>query len=358
MNDSPEKPRHTGAEHSLRDFPYYEAGKVPQYHRYHQEISYLDELERIWGKRWGAQGIGRLREVAMVKPTETEVLELYEQDSAFFVFNGVTPDLELMREQHAGLMRLYESLGITVHELRWADDPPRSAYGPMKRSISAAAGFVINGGAIIPREATPYWRGRSRYVSKALMELGCPILYTVHGHGVCEIGASVRMSDDFIVLMLSTDCNREGAEQVTPILARAGYKHVHLAHSPGPLYVYHADVPGWMHADMWLLPLDARLALVYPPWCDYETIRALHGFGYRLLEMPADEVHLYPANGITVEPRKVIMNASALKTRKLLEQNGVEVIPIPYDEVHKYGGGIRCNTMQLIRDAGPRSFEA
>ena len=43
---------------------------------------------------------------------------------------------------------------------------------------------MVNGGAIIPRESTPYWRGRSRYVSKALMELGCPILYTVHGNGI------------------------------------------------------------------------------------------------------------------------------------------------------------------------------
>ena len=50
--------------------------------------AYLDELERIWGKPWGAQGIGRLREVAMVRPTETEVMKLYEQDSSFFVFDG------------------------------------------------------------------------------------------------------------------------------------------------------------------------------------------------------------------------------------------------------------------------------
>ncbi len=133
---------------TFEDFPYYEEGKVPQYHRYHAEVSYLDELERIWGKPWGAQGIGRLREVAMVKPTENEVLELYEQDSSFFVFNGITPDLEKMQEQHAGLVRTYEDLGVTVHEMRWADDPPMSVYGPMKRSISAAAGFVINGGAI------------------------------------------------------------------------------------------------------------------------------------------------------------------------------------------------------------------
>lgn len=341
---------------SLAGFPYYEPGKVPQYHRYHAEVSYLDELERIWGKRWGAQGIGRLREVAMVRPTETEVRTLYEQDPAFFVFNGETPDLELMQRQHRALADLYERLEITVHYSTWSDETPRSAYGPMKRSISAAAGFVINGGAIIPREATPYWRGRSRYVAQFLMGLGCPILYTVHGTGVCEVGASVRMSDDLIVLMLSTDCNRAGAEQVIPVLKRSGYREVLLASSPGPLYDFHEEVPGWMHADMWILPLDARLALIYPPWCDYQTIRDLHAIGYELLEVPRGEIDLYPTNGITIEPRRVIMNASAVRTRRLLEAYGVEVIPLEYDEVHKYGGGIRCNTMQLIRDPGPCTF--
>ena len=31
---------------TYEDFPYYEEGKVPQYHRYHAEVSYLDELVR------------------------------------------------------------------------------------------------------------------------------------------------------------------------------------------------------------------------------------------------------------------------------------------------------------------------
>lgn len=50
------------------------------------------------------------------------------------------------------------------------------------------------------------------------------------------------------------------------------------------------------------------------------------------------------------------MNVTAQKTRRLLEKQGVEVIGIEYDEVHKYGGGIRCNTMQLVRDTGPVTF--
>ena len=32
-------------------FSFYEEGKVPQYHKYHAEVSYMDELERIWGKK-------------------------------------------------------------------------------------------------------------------------------------------------------------------------------------------------------------------------------------------------------------------------------------------------------------------
>jgi N-dimethylarginine dimethylaminohydrolase len=342
----------------LTRFPFYEEGKVPQYHRYHAEVSYLDELTLIWGKPWGAQGIGRLREVAMVQPTATEVRKLYEQDSAFFVFNGVTPDLELMRAQHRSLATLYESLGITVHYVTWPDDPPKSGLRPDEAQHLRRRGLRHQRRRDHSARSHAVLARPSRYVAQFLMQLGCPILYTVHGHGVCEIGASVRMSDDFIVLMLSTDCNRDGAEQVLPILHRAGYKEVLLASSPGPLYSYHDEVPGWMHADMWIMPLDRRLALIYPPWCDYETIRALHAFGYELLEAPRDEVDLYPVNGITIEPRRVIMNASAVKTRALLERHGVEVIPIEYGEVHKYGGGIRCNTMQLVRDRGPCTFAA
>ena len=78
------------------------------------------------------------------------------------------------------------------------------------------------------------------------------------------------MSDDFIILMQSTDANPDGVAQVTPILHNAGYKEVHVAHSPGPLHDYHDEVPGWMHADMWITPLDAR------PGHDLSALVRLH----------------------------------------------------------------------------------
>jgi N-dimethylarginine dimethylaminohydrolase len=144
---------------------------------------------------------------------------------------------------------------------------------------------------------------------------------------------------------------------VRPILEAAGYR-IWVASSPGPLYDFHPEVPGWMHADMWIAPLDQDLALVYPPWCDFETIRYLQSIGYRLIEAPrVEQETVTPVNLITIEPRKVVMPAGAPRTRTLLEAEGVETIEVEYTEVIKYGGGIRCTTMQLVRDPGPEVFD-
>src|SRR5262249_51040672 len=75
-----------------------------------------------------------------------------------------------------------------------------------------------------------------------------------------------------------------------------------------------------LHGDMWCVPLDAKLAFIYPPWCDYETIRRLDAIGYELIECPREEIDLFPTNAITIEPRRVIMNATAQKTKRLLEK--------------------------------------
>jgi len=340
----------------LTDFPFYEPNKPPQYYKYHSEVSYLDELERIWGKRWGAQGIGKLREVVVVRPTEVEVDRLYDQDPSFFLFDGKKPDLELMQKQHDGMVSVYKKLGIKVHYMDYPGGA-HSAYGPLKRSISAAAAFVINGGAILERSSTPFWRGRERYVGQFLMGIGCPILYMVHGKGVL-VPAFRRMTDDFIVGMLSTDCNQDGLEQVRPVFERSGYKKILIGRSPGPLNYFYNEVPGRMHADMWIAPVDVGLALIYPPWVDFETIRELLGLGYKLIEVPKEEqMRSYACNALALEPRHLLMGEGAPQTVKALEKEGVEVIQIPYDEVMKYGGSISCTTGCLIRDPGPKLFE-
>jgi N-dimethylarginine dimethylaminohydrolase len=109
---------------------------------------------------------------------------------------------------------------------------------------------------------------------------------------------------------------------------------------------------------MWIAPVDVRLALVYPPWCDYEMIRRLKELGYKLIEVSQEEqMKYFVCNAITLEPRRVMMIQGASNAVKALRNEKVDVIEVPYDEVMKYGGGIRCTTMQLVRDEGPRLFE-
>jgi N-dimethylarginine dimethylaminohydrolase len=189
------------------------------------------------------------------------------------------------------------------------------------------------------------------------MSIDCPILYTVHGNGIF-VPAFRRMTDDFIVGMLSTDCNQDGLEQISPVLARSGYKEIWAARSPGPLNYFYKDIPGWIHADMWIAPVDVRLALIYPPWCDYETIRRLLSLSYKLIEVPEDEqLRTYACNALALEPRRLLIPEGAPKTVKALKREGVEVIETPFDEVIKYGGGISCTTGPLIRDSGPTLFD-
>jgi len=44
------------------------------------------------------------------------------------------------------------------------------------------------------------------------------------------------------------------------------------------------------------------------------------------------------------------MSAHAERTAKRLEAAGVEVVLVPYDQLHRSGGGIHCSTLPLIRD--------
>ena len=77
-------------DYPLENYPDYEPGKPPRTERL-AGIHFLDEVERIWGQRWGGdQGIGRLREVALIRPHEQEANLLWQKDPNFFLLRQST----------------------------------------------------------------------------------------------------------------------------------------------------------------------------------------------------------------------------------------------------------------------------
>src|SRR6266508_4542343 len=137
----------------LENDPTFQEGLPPKSWLFHDEISYEQELEPLWGKRWGAQGIGPLREVMLNPPTENEVRRIFYEDKAGYMEQWLPekPDLDVWREQYEVMKKNYHDAGVIVHELILPD----IIFGPYGyvRWIWAAtdAGWIINGGAIIPR---------------------------------------------------------------------------------------------------------------------------------------------------------------------------------------------------------------
>lgn len=109
--------------------------------------------------------------------------------------------------------------------------------------------------------------------------------------------------------MLSQRCNRDGLDQVQPVLEHSGFRDW-VARSPWTLHACHPEIFDWMPAKMWVSPLDRDLVLVHPPWCDFERLRRLHAVGQHFIEADRGEMEsLAPANRNAIEPRLAVKSS-------------------------------------------------
>lgn len=338
-------------DYPLENYPDYEPGKPPRTELL-ERIHYLHEVERIWGKNWGGCGIGKLREVALIRPHEQEVNPLWEKEPNFFLLRRARINLPRLKAALEDYAQLLEGEGVKVHWMEVEDT--MGAYGPMRKMFMGGAILVVRGGAILPRYGqTSMVRGRNINFLRFLTSIGCPILHMVHGSGICEPGVFVPLAEDVVVAGKGSTANDDGLEQVLAVLYRSGIKEVLISHHTTLYEDFEAG--GEFHMDMVLGVVDLGVAVIYPGYLDYQTFRWLREKGFKLIEIPKDEHHqFYPANLVILEPGRVIMPAGAKETIRRVRQAGVEVIE--FDTSGLMGGtnGLRCVTMLLLRDPGPR----
>ena len=301
------------------------------------------EMIRVWGKEWGASDdVGPLRMVLMRRPGD-EVLRiradcwneraqaLVDPGGKWYWTHRTPPDLPLMQAQHDGLAQTLRQEGVEVCYVQ--DVPPEFPKSVYTRDPMAA----IRGGAIIGRLAPLMRRGEERYVTQTVAALGMPILRTIAGTGMMEGGTFAKVRKDLAIFGTSIRCNTEAAQQVEETLRWFG---IELLVVP---------VSGWsIHLDGQFVMVDTDKALVNP-------LGLPHWFLDRLDELGIESIYRHESerwalNSLAVRPGRVIMNDSSPYTRERLEERGIEVVAIPYDEVQKNGGGIHCSTMELLRD--------
>lgn len=352
-------------EFSVRDMPGYVAGTPASPATWHH-MDMLDLYPKVYGRECGANGIGQLREVALVEITPAERFPLFEEDPMYFPQTGLSYldlDTARMKDQSEQYQAVLEDAGVTVRRVAFPS-PPVGAFGPMRGTWAANELLVLRGGSVIEKIAiNPFGTGRSEYLAYwAWTELGVPPLLTIAGQGVAEAGPCFWLAEDVFVAAHGLAFNDEGLEQLLPAVARSsrmdpGDLTVLTIECAGGRYFY-PDVGTSHHPDMVLGPLDVGKAIAYPPGIDFRTWNWLHEHDYKIVEVSRDEqLQFAPANLTIIEPGRVIMHEGAKDAIAAVRKLGVEVTTVPYDEFLRSGGGVHCSTMRVWRDPGPYSAD-
>jgi N-dimethylarginine dimethylaminohydrolase len=307
------------------------------------EPPFHDEIEAVWGRPWGAHDEVGMLKVALVRPPgaaldliredawDAELGALVDPDGGWYWTRREVPDTARAATQHAGLVAALEREGVEVIAAPPMDERfTKSMYvrDPM---------ITVPGGAIIGRTAVRMRRGEEADLTRAVAAAGLPILATLTGTATLEGGSFVKLREGIAALGTSIRCNEAGAVQLRDILARIGWDLIVV---PLPGYTIHLD----LHLGM----LDSDLALVDAAGLPYTFLTQLETMGIELVHAaPGEEWGL---NLLALGPRRVLMAQGSPRTGERLAAAGVEVVTIPYDELHNNGGGVHCSTMELLRE--------
>ncbi len=302
-----------------------------------------EELERVWGARWGANSeVGRLRAVLMRRPGpeleriradawDASIGALVDADEGWYWESEEPPDLALVAEQYGGLVAALEAEGISVQFAETADNRFSKAVYTRDPLVT------VPGGAIIGRLAPRMRRGEEPSIARAVASLGVPILRTIGGTGLVEGGSFAKLTPKVAAFGTSIRCNDEGARQLEEALRPLG---IELIVVPLSGFSIHLDGAFGM--------VDVDKALIHAPGLPYSFLARLEELRIEAVWCHPDE--LWAINSLVLEPGRVLMCEGYPRTAEKLEARGIEVLAVPYDEIQKNGGGIHCSTMELIRD--------
>ncbi|SCJ57104.1 N(G)%2CN(G)-dimethylarginine dimethylaminohydrolase [uncultured Eubacterium sp.] len=295
-----------------------------------KESSIIDDMKDLWGDFGVCSEVDPLKAVLMRRPGKE--IENFDWQAARF---KADIDPARFRAQHDALADIYRAHGVRVHYIEeQREDKPNALFC---RDLV----LMTPEGAIVTRPAMEARRGEERYAAKALADLGVPIIRTICGDATFE-GAMVMWVDRRTAILASgVRTNRSGYEMVEYELRRMGVTEI-----------LHMQVPyGHAHIDGNLNFASHDVAMIHASQVPYDVCDALKKKGIKLLECPSqtEAKQSFAINFVALAPGQIVMPAGNPRSQALLEQNGVEVIPVEFDEVMKGFGAIHCCTAFLKR---------
>lgn len=107
-----------------------------------------------------------------------------------------------------------------------------------------------------------------------------------------------------------------------------------------------------LHFDCCFQPIGENKAIIYPAGfinpSDYKFIQKLFG-AENLFEITAQEMYAMQANIFSINTNTIVSERQFTRLNTWLRKNGFQVEEIPYHEIGKQEGLLRCSTLPLIR---------
>ena len=174
--------------------------------------------------------------------------------------------------------------------------------------------------------------------------INIPILGKIKNSGTLEGGDIVWIDKNTIAVGEGYRTNIEGIKQLKYLL------------SDQIKDIIKVPLPYWngpeecLHLMSNLSPIDHNLYLVYSRLLPVSFLEYLHSRNIELINVPDEEYESMGCNVLAVDQKKVIMISGNPKTKKLLENKGVEVHTYDGSEISiKGAGGPTCLTRPFIR---------
>ena len=297
-----------------------------------------DDFTEYWGGEWGCDSeVGTLKSVLLRRPGK-EIEDI--ADPKKYRWQGVM-DPAKARDQHDALADVYRVHGIEVHYVEnMREDKPNTLF--MRDNV-----LMTPEGAIVGRQAMECRRGEERYAAEALARLGVPVIRTISGAGLFETACCMWMDKKTVLIGTGNRANDEGAGQVEEVLVGMGVDHI-----------IHIQIPyGFAHIDGTINFADTKTAVINPVYTSWDTLNALKERGVTVLEATfEEETRNLSLNFVALSPGHVVMPSGNPETKKLLEDNWIEVTETDVSELLKGWGSIHCMTAVLKREPVGKVF--
>jgi dimethylargininase len=246
------------------------------------------------------------------------------------------PDSGAMAEEHAAFRELLGACGaeVVLGEARGEPNPDAIyAYDPA---------IVADSGAVLLRPGKERRRREPDEMATDLVEAGVPIAGRLEAPALAEGGDTIWLDERTLLVGRGYRTNDAGVEALRALLPEVELIAFDLPHYHGPGEV--------MHLMSFLSPLDADLAVAYPPLMPVRLVEILQERGIELVEVPDDEFESMGPNVLALGPRVAVALAGNDKTRRRMEQAGVDVRVYEGEHISRPGdGGPTCLTRPLLR---------